>query len=52
MTRKRTLSDLIEEYTTYAEDEPPDNNPELWEESDFAVRDAYRDVVRDLREIV
>lgn len=52
MNRKRTIADLIEEYTTYAEDEPPDNNPALWEEADFAVRDTYRDIIRDLREIV
>jgi hypothetical protein len=52
MNRKRTIADLIEEYTTYAEDGPPDNNPELWEEADFAVRDTYIDIIRDLKEIL
>lgn len=50
MTRKHTLSDLIDEYTTYAEDEPPE--PGTWDEVDFAVRDTYRDVLRDLKELL
>lgn len=47
--KKRTLADLIDEYTTYAEDEPPE--PGLWDEADFAARDVYRDVIRDLKEL-
>lgn len=50
MTRKLTLQDLIDEYTTFAEDEPPE--PDVWDECDFAARDVYRDVVRDLKGLV
>lgn len=50
MSKKYTLEDLIDEYTVYAEDEPPE--PGVWDEVDFAVRDTYREIVKALKEIV